>query len=192
MVTIPRITAFPFRAVPAGALICLAWFIYYFLSTSWEWNNNREFWLANLCYHKNGFWAIKRISITRRLVRVSDKDNRCQLRWDSCGETTLSETGGLPSMGSCRVGHDWSDLAAAAAYVFMYWKCTCQWLLLYLQFSTSVNIINFRTFLPPPKEASFFSTFTTPTSPNPLSPLPVLGNYDLLSTPVVTHAGPLK
>ena len=26
------------------------------------------------------------------------------------------EPGGLPSMGSHRVGHDWSDLAAAAAY----------------------------------------------------------------------------
>ena len=25
------------------------------------------------------------------------------------------ETGGLPSMGSHRVGHDWTDLAAAAA-----------------------------------------------------------------------------
>ena len=28
------------------------------------------------------------------------------------------EPGGLPSMGSHRVGHDWSDLAAAAAYHF--------------------------------------------------------------------------
>ena len=28
------------------------------------------------------------------------------------------EPGGLPSMGSQRVGHDWSDLAAVAAYVF--------------------------------------------------------------------------
>ena len=27
----------------------------------------------------------------------------------------MSEPGGLPSMGSHRVGHDWSDLAAAAA-----------------------------------------------------------------------------
>ena len=27
----------------------------------------------------------------------------------------MGETGGLPSMGSHRVGHDWSDLAAAAA-----------------------------------------------------------------------------
>ena len=26
------------------------------------------------------------------------------------------EPGGLPSLGSCRVGHDWSDLAAAADY----------------------------------------------------------------------------
>ena len=29
------------------------------------------------------------------------------------------EPGGLPSMGSHRVGHDWSDLAAAAAYFHM-------------------------------------------------------------------------
>ena len=28
----------------------------------------------------------------------------------------MAEPGGLPSMGSHRVGHDWSDLAAAAAY----------------------------------------------------------------------------
>ena len=27
------------------------------------------------------------------------------------------EPGGLPSMGSHRVGHDWSDLAAAASYI---------------------------------------------------------------------------
>ena len=27
------------------------------------------------------------------------------------------EPGGLPSVGSHRVGHDWSDLAAAAAYM---------------------------------------------------------------------------
>ena len=31
----------------------------------------------------------------------------------------MGEPGGLPSMGSHRVGHDWSDLAAAAAvYLF--------------------------------------------------------------------------
>ena len=33
------------------------------------------------------------------------------------------EPGGLPSMGSHRVGHDWSDLAAAAAAIFFKkWK----------------------------------------------------------------------
>ena len=30
------------------------------------------------------------------------------------------EPGGLPSMGWHRVGHDWSDLAAAAAYIASY------------------------------------------------------------------------
>ena len=29
----------------------------------------------------------------------------------------MEEPGGLPSMGSHRVGHDWSDLAAAAEYI---------------------------------------------------------------------------
>ena len=33
------------------------------------------------------------------------------------------EPGGLPSMGSRRVGHDWSDLAAAAAARRMNWGC---------------------------------------------------------------------
>ena len=32
------------------------------------------------------------------------------------------EPGGLPSMGSHRVGHDWSNLAAAAAAEPLYWK----------------------------------------------------------------------
>ena len=31
----------------------------------------------------------------------------------------MGETGGLQSMGSHRVGHDWSDLAAAAAAVII-------------------------------------------------------------------------
>ena len=34
------------------------------------------------------------------------------LTWGIAG---MAEPGGLLSMGSCRVGHDWSDLAAAAA-----------------------------------------------------------------------------
>ena len=36
----------------------------------------------------------------------------------------MGEPGGLPSMGLHRVGHDWSDLAAAAAfkYEWQIWK----------------------------------------------------------------------
>ena len=37
------------------------------------------------------------------------------LAWRISG---MGEPGGLPSMGSYRVGHDWSDLVAAAAVVF--------------------------------------------------------------------------
>ena len=32
----------------------------------------------------------------------------------------MGETGGLPSLGSHRVGHDWSDLAAAAVLNFTF------------------------------------------------------------------------
>ena len=32
----------------------------------------------------------------------------------------MVEPGGLPSMGLYRVGHDWSDLAAAAEHIFKY------------------------------------------------------------------------
>ena len=38
----------------------------------------------------------------------------------------MREPGGLPSMGSHRVGHDWSDVAAAAAVCFLcLWVCFC-------------------------------------------------------------------
>ena len=33
----------------------------------------------------------------------------------------MGEPGGLPSLGSHRVGHDWSDLAAAAVSCFNWW-----------------------------------------------------------------------
>ena len=35
------------------------------------------------------------------------------------------EPGGLPSMGSHRVGHDWSDLTAAAAVPLVFALCLC-------------------------------------------------------------------
>ena len=39
------------------------------------------------------------------------------LAWRTPG---TGEPGGLPSLGSHRVGHDWSDIAAAAAYIYLY------------------------------------------------------------------------
>ena len=35
------------------------------------------------------------------------------------------KSGGLPSMGSHRVGHDWSDLAAVAAAACLLWRNVC-------------------------------------------------------------------
>ena len=40
----------------------------------------------------------------------------CVLAWRIPG---MGEPGGLPSLGSHRVGHDWSDLAAAAAVMYI-------------------------------------------------------------------------
>ena len=37
----------------------------------------------------------------------------------------MTEPGGLPSMGSHRVGHDWSDLAAVAVAMFYVCVCVC-------------------------------------------------------------------
>ena len=54
----------------------------------------------------------------------------------------MGEPGGLPSMGSHRVGHDWSDLAAASASIFLVVSNTPPSLSsprsLHLPFSTSI------------------------------------------------------
>ena len=39
----------------------------------------------------------------------------------------MGEPGGLPSMGSHRVRHDWSNLAAAAAYITSSYPFICCW-----------------------------------------------------------------
>ena len=51
---------------------------------------------------------------------------QCVLAWRIPG---LGEPGGLPSLGSHRVGHDWSDLAAAAdsvSYFLEFFWCVCE------------------------------------------------------------------
>ena len=47
------------------------------------------------------------------------------LAWRNPG---MGEPGGLPSMGSHRVGHDWSDLAAAAAALVTSSTITHSWM----------------------------------------------------------------
>ena len=46
----------------------------------------------------------------------------------------MGEPGGLPSMGSHRVGHDWSDLAAAAEWFILTWFRIAEVLLQYKGF----------------------------------------------------------
>ena len=60
------------------------------------------------------------------------------LAWRISG---TGEHGGLPSMGSHRVGHDWSDLAAAA--VQEGYKCICFQMATHTPRKTSYIIYNF-------------------------------------------------
>ena len=62
-----------------------------------------------------------------------ESDTTEQLNWTELMVPGTEETGGLPSMGSHRVGHDWSDLATAAAWlllVVMVFKIRCHILLI--------------------------------------------------------------
>ena len=59
-------------------------------------------WLSNFTFAFH-FHALEKEMATHSSV----------LAWRVPG---IAEPGGLPSMGSHRVGHDWSDLAVAAAY----------------------------------------------------------------------------
>ena len=76
------------------------------LDTTWWLNNdNNNKYLLNK-FSKN---------------ETSDKETYCPFCWVVHSSVLawrvpwMAETGGLLSLGSCRVGHDWSDLAAAAA-----------------------------------------------------------------------------
>ena len=69
-------------------------------------------------------WSHKESDTTEQLhfhfslscVGEGDGSHSSVLAWRIPG---TGEPGGLPSMGSHRVGHEWSDLAAAAAYCIM-------------------------------------------------------------------------
>ena len=63
------------------------------------WGREESYTTERLHFH---FHALEREMATHSSI----------LAWRIPG---MGEPGGLPSMGSHRVGHDWSDLAAAAA-----------------------------------------------------------------------------
>ena len=67
-------------------------------------------------------------SFIRPLLEKKMATHSCVLAWRIPG---TGEPGGLPSMGSHRVGHDWSNLAAAAAagkgWLWGPWYLVVQW-----------------------------------------------------------------
>ena len=65
----------------------------------------RHDWASSLSLFAFMYWRRKR-QTTPVFLPGNPRDGGCWWR---------GEPGGLPSMGSHRVGHDWSDLAAAAA-----------------------------------------------------------------------------
>ena len=56
----------------------------------------------------------KKVHLVKAILEKEMATHSSVLAWRIPG---TREPGGLPSMGSHRVGHDWSDLAAAAATV---------------------------------------------------------------------------
>ena len=91
------------------------------------WIAKSRSWLSDFTFH---LYELEKEMTTRSSV----------LAWRIPG---TGEPGGLPSMGSHRVGHDWSDLAAAAAFSLQRSECTkrrgkrvhlvlCQWFDLFL------------------------------------------------------------
>ena len=97
---------------------------------SWLWiNRNENNYKSNLSHHS---WSVIKFGLSLFSLWGSDMTERLHFHFSlSCigkgNGNPLSvlawripgtgEPGGLPSMGLHRVGHDWSDLAAAAASV---------------------------------------------------------------------------
>ena len=70
---------------------------------------------SSLQYHNSKVWIVW-LSLHFHALQKEMAIHSSVLAWRIPG---TGEPGGLPSMGSYRVGHDWIDLAAAAAAFFM-------------------------------------------------------------------------
>ena len=68
-----------------------------------------------LCF-TNNFFALNLIMLDNK-IKISDFSHFRFSLYICPASPGMAEPGGLPSIGSHRVGHDWSDLAAAAAYL---------------------------------------------------------------------------
>ena len=70
------------------------------------------------------FWHIPgkpyRMFLQKLIMEKEMATHSSVLAWRIPG---TGEPGGLPSLGSHRAGHDWSDLAAAAAMLIIIWNC---------------------------------------------------------------------
>ena len=75
---------------------------------SWNWNQIRGIWTLKKKQKENFYLAIFNVGNLEKEMATHSS----VFAWRIPG---TGEPGGLPSMESHRVGHDWSDLAAAAA-----------------------------------------------------------------------------
>ena len=117
---------------------------------TWVWVNSGSWWWTGRPSGCNS-WDHKESDTIERLnwteLKLTMATHSGVLAWGIPG---MGEPGGLPSMGLQRVGHDWSDLAAAAAATTLpYISAKWTWLLadkliyvhiFYLIFYSSGNI----------------------------------------------------
>ena len=83
----------------------------------WVLRNLNIFWIQDNEYNLKHFLPVYNLSFSYLSIVLEEEmaTHSGVLAWRIPG---TGESGGLLSMGSHRVGHDWSDLAAAAALFF--------------------------------------------------------------------------
>ena len=89
------------------------------------WNNN-YFWLWSIC---TIIYLILSLSKVKEMEKKLEKEMATHSSVLAWRIPEMREPGELPSMGLHKVGHNWSDLAAAEKDLFLlYWLCQSPWL----------------------------------------------------------------